>query len=128
MKTSVLFILLTLSSLAMAIPPGHWQCFAIDSTQSNFSANGDSMPLAQQAAMQACKQQSNQPASCRTAQSFCEQGPLSLIDNRCLVTDNAGHSWDTTGKSACNTAMDLCNQFLYLQAGPRGQCSIKHGS
>ncbi len=128
MKQSLLsLILMAMTTPTMAIPPGQWQCFAMDAKESNFSATGYSIPKAQAAAIRVCQQQSTHPKSCKSAQSYCEQGPLSLIDDRCLVTDNAGHSWDTTGKDSCKTAMDMCNQFLYLQAGARGQCSVKHG-
>jgi hypothetical protein len=128
MKYLLTITLLTITTITFAIPPGHWQCYAIDATQTNFEAIGETLAQAQQTAIHACKQQSSKPASCKSAQSFCEQGPLSLIDDRCLVTDNAGHSWDTTGHDACKSAMDMCNQFLYLQAGPRGQCSVKHAN
>ena len=127
MQKSLILILLAIHSVSFAIPPGLWQCFAIDAEQQNFLANGRSMQQAQRAAVEVCKQQSGKPRSCKSAQSFCEQGPLSLNGNRCLVTDNAGHSWDTTGSDACKSAMDMCNNFLYLQGGPRGQCSVKHG-
>ena len=129
MKESLLFvIILAITTVTFAIPPGLWQCFALDAQQRNFSANGNSLLEAQLAALKSCKNQSEKPKSCQSAQSFCEQGPLSLHEDRCLVTDNAGHSWDTNGVDACKTAIDMCNQFLYLQGGPRGQCSIKHGN
>ena len=113
--------------IAKSIPPGQWQCMAFDFKKNQFDAIGFSLPAAMTLAKSTCKKNSTQPASCQSAQSFCEQGPLSLNEPRCLVTDNAGHSWDTTGPDACKTAMSMCDNFLYLQAGPRGQCSVKHG-
>jgi hypothetical protein len=127
-KIITLLISLSMTSVVVfAIPPGQWQCMAIDSQQQNFTSTGSSQEAAMHAAVTVCKQQSSRAKSCKSAQSFCEQGPLSLNDDHCLVTDNAGHSWDTNGEDACKTAMNMCNQFLYLEAGPRGQCSVKHG-
>jgi hypothetical protein len=128
MKRTLCFSLsLLITSFSFAIPPGQWQCIAFDAKERDFPATATSMQGAINAATVACKRSSSQPGTCKSAQSFCEQGPLSLIEDRCLVTDDNGHSWDTTGQDSCKSAMSMCNQWQYLHGTPRGQCSVKHG-
>ncbi len=115
-----------ISTVAFAIPPGQWQCVAFDKNESNYSAVGTSPKLAQHAAIARCKKESYNAKTCRTAQSYCEQGPLSLLEDRCIVSDSAGRAWNTTGSNACTTALSLCNNYEYLNGVTRSQCTIKH--
>ncbi|AHE67184.1 hypothetical protein [Legionella oakridgensis] len=124
MKYASLLIYLVTTSLSAAIPPGQWQCFAFDSQERSYQGLGDTLQQAMEAAEAQCKNKSAQQ-HCKTAQSYCEQGPLSLIEDRCLVTDNNGHSWNATGSDACKTAMSLCTEWQFLH-GKTSQCSIKH--
>ena len=127
MKYTCFFLcLLTLTS-SFAIPPGQWQCIAFDAKERDFPAVGLSMPLAMEAAVALCKIESSQAKTCKSAQSFCEQGPLSLIEEGCLVTDDDGHSWEASGDDSCRTAMSMCNQWQYLHGSTRSACSVKHG-
>ena len=121
---SVLFCLLT-TTLSAAIPPGQWQCLAFDEQEHSYEALGMSMQQAMHAAATLCKMKTKQSKTCKTAQSFCEQGPLSLIEDRCLVSDENGRSWNTTGQNACKTAIELCNEYQFLH-GIESQCSVKH--
>ncbi len=66
------------------------------------------------------------PKTCRTAQSYCEEQPISG-QGRCIVTDDDGHAWDIDGEDSCKKAMSMCNRFLYLEGGAHGQCWIKYG-
>jgi len=113
-------------AIAIDIPPGQWQCMAMDNLDRNYGGYGKNMKKARQAARIACRKRSKNPRSCKTGQSFCEQGPVSLIENRCLVTDEFGRAWNTTGQDACRTAMYLCQQWQYLHGSTRSQCSVKH--
>jgi hypothetical protein len=126
MKYASFFLSLLIIPSAFAIPPGKWQCTAYDAKEHNFTAVGEAMDSAQRAAIAACHAASNQPKTCKSAQSFCEQGPLSLNSAECLVSDDTGRSWSADGSDACRTAMSMCYQFHYLQGGPHGQCTIKH--
>lgn len=126
MKYCIGLLVTCLTGYAFSTPPGYWQCMAFDSKQQSFSGVGESMEQAMFASKVKC--QNNSPVGhCKSAQSYCEQGPLSLSDDDCLVTDDDGHAWDTTGDNACRTALLMCNRFLALEGGPRGQCSVKHG-
>ena len=117
---------LLLSTAALAIPPGQWQCIAFDKNEGNYSAVGSSLRLAEGAAVARCKKESTAAKTCKSAQSFCEQGPLSLIEDRCVVSDGAGRTWNTTGTNACKTALTMCNNYEYLNGITRSQCNIKH--
>jgi hypothetical protein len=128
MKYVALFVSLIVITPVFANAPGHWQCIAIDAKENNYSATGLSIEAAMKTATQNCKKASPQPKSCKSAQSFCEQGPLSVNGEHCLVTDDDGHAWDLDGKDACRNALLMCNRFLALEGGPRGQCWVKHGS
>ncbi len=108
-----------------AIPPGKWRCIAYDAKEQNFPAVAPNLKHAMVAATSLCRNKSSLPKSCHVAESFCDQGPLSLIEDYCLVSDDMGHVWNTNGENACQTAMQLCNQFQFLQAQP-GQCNVKH--
>lgn len=121
---SLIFCLFS-TAISAAIPPGQWQCLAYDSAEKSYEGLGLNMRKAMQAATMHCKRDSQRQKSCKTAQSYCEQGPLSLVEDRCLVTDDYGHSWNTTGEDACKTAMELCNKFQYLN-NIASLCSIKH--
>jgi len=113
------------ASIPLTIPPGKWQCLAFDEQQHSFPGIGNNTRVAMIAARRLCRHQSKARLSCQTAQSYCEQGPLSLIENRCVVSDSKGHYWNTTGKSSCRVAMKLCTQWQYLH-GRATQCSVKH--
>lgn len=129
-KTSILkvhgyIILFFIATASIAqIPPGQWECFAFDSKKQNYEGLGETMQQAMNAAEANCKQRAKQ-RGCKTAQSFCEQGPLSLIEDRCLVSDNNGRSWNATGLNACQTALNLCNEWQFLH-GRMSPCIVKH--
>lgn len=131
MKSIIPFILLISPNLwaenliPSGIPPGKWQCIAFDAKEQNFPALEMNAKKAMHLALANCHTHSTLPKSCHVAESFCEQGPLSLIEDHCLVSDDQGHVWNTNGVNACQTAMELCNQFQALQAQP-GQCGVKH--
>ena len=126
----ITFLLLIISTAAFSIipetiPPGRWQCLAFDSLHHSYSGLGFNTHEAMFAANKACRKKSTARTSCKTAQSFCEQGPLSLIENRCMVGDSNGRTWNATGLNACKTAMKLCTQWQFLH-GKTTQCSVKH--
>ncbi len=113
-------------AIAIDIPPGQWQCMAVDTKERNYGAFGKSMNAARRAAKAECRRRSNYPKTCQTAQSYCEQGPVSLIEDRCIVSDESGRTWNTTGKNACHTAKYLCQQWQYLHGSTRSVCTVKH--
>lgn len=125
MKYISLLLCLSLPTLAAAIPPGQWQCTAFDGQESEYEAFGNSMKEAMDAALEGCKKKSPQRQTCKTAQSFCEQGPLSLMGDRCIVSDENGRTWNATGVDACKIAMQMCNEWQFLH-GIESQCSVKH--
>jgi hypothetical protein len=99
---------------------------AVDAKEQNYAAFGKSMRAARRAAKVACRRRSDHHKTCQTAQSYCEQGPVALIDNRCIVSDESGRTWNATGRTACRTAKQLCQQFQYLHGSTRSVCTIKH--
>jgi|GEM_PF-1700684 len=113
-------------AIAIDIPPGHWQCMAVDAKKENFGAHGKSVRAAKRAAKKECRKRSSVPKTCKTAQSFCEEGPKDLTGNRCIVSDESGRTWNTTGKNACRTAMYMCRQWQYLHGSTRSVCTVKH--
>lgn len=113
-------------AIAIDIPPGQWQCMAIDQKELNYAAFGKSMLAARRAAKAECRHRSAHKKTCITAQSYCEQGPVALIDNRCVVSDESGRIWNATGRTACRTAKQLCQQYQYLHGSTRSVCTIKH--
>ena len=117
--------MLAFASIHSTIPPGKWQCLAFDLKEHSFPGIAVNPKNAMKDAKLLCQQKSSLPRSCKTAQSFCEQGPLSLMGETCLVTDDGGHSWDTTGDHACKSAMELCTQFQFFY-NLATQCNIKH--
>jgi len=127
MKKTMCMLLCFISLQISAASPQQWKCMAIDAKNNNFEATGITIEKAISAAKQKCKAHSNQANTCKSAQSFCEQVSLSGNDDRCLVTDDDGHTWDLNGDNSCRTAMDMCNHFIYLEGGAHGQCWIKHG-
>lgn len=126
MKRISLITCLLISTATFAIPPGQWQCIAFDKNEGNYAAFGRTLQAAEHAATERCRKESNTPGTCKSAQSFCEQGPLSLIEDRCVVSDSAGRSWNTTGSNACKSALSMCNDYQYLNGITRSQCNIKH--
>lgn len=126
MKYISLLACLLITLQAVASPKGQWQCMAFDAKKRNFVATAKTIEKAMEDATTRCKQGSNQPKTCKSAQSFCEQGAFG-DDDRCLVTDDDGHAWDLNGDNACRTAMEMCNRFIYLEGGAHGQCWVKHG-
>lgn len=113
-------------AIAIDIPPGQWQCMAVDSKEKNYGGYGKSMNAARRAAKSECRRRSAVPRSCRTAQSYCEQGPVSLIEDRCVVSDGSGRTWNTTGQNACKSARYLCQQWQYLHGSTRSACVVRH--
>ncbi len=121
-----LFITLPTFAIAIDIPPGQWQCMAVDKKERNYAAFGKSMRSARHAAQVECRRRSEHPRTCRTAQSYCEQGPTTTIENRCVVSDESGRTWNATGRNACRTARYLCQQYQYLHGSTRSVCTVRH--
>ena len=120
MRYALLFMLSILSTTLFA---SHWQCLAFDESKRSFTAYGETIKQAMQAADTLCKSKSRK--RCKVAQSFCDQ--IAYIENRCLVTDNEGHAWNTTGPGACENAIALCRKWQFLRGtAQRGNCTIKH--
>lgn len=107
------------------IPPGQWMCYAFDGNNKSYEGMGDSVKTAMKDASKNCFNNSNNKKSCKTAQSYCQQGPLSLIDDRCVVTDTNGRTWNATGPRACDVALSLCKRWQFLH-GKTNPCSVKH--
>ena len=129
MKQFALLLLLLptllLAEVGSTIPPGKWQCLAFDLRGNSYQGIGDNTKGAMKNANIKCHHTSSLAKTCKSAQSYCEQGPLSIHEDTCLVTDESGHSWDTTGQDACKSAMELCVQFQFLY-NIASQCNIKH--
>ncbi len=117
--------LILVSSAYAQIPPGQWLCYAFDSREKSYEGLGKSVKQAMSQAKASCSKRSKYSKSCKTAQSYCQQGPLSLIEDRCIVTDSSGRTWNATGKNACDSALAMCNRWQYLH-GKMNQCSVKH--
>jgi hypothetical protein len=113
-------------AIAIDIPPGQWQCMAVDTKEKNYGGFGPSMRVARRVAKVECRRRSKYPKTCQTAQSYCEQGPTSTIDNRCIVSDESGRTWNMTGKNACRSARYACQQYQYLHGSTRSVCTIRH--
>jgi hypothetical protein len=123
-KILVMLPLLCLSFNLYAIPPGQWECSAFDNYKHNYKAYGKTLQQAMNNAYMKCSGGAKRRTGCRTAQSFCQQGPLSLIDDRCIVSDDAGRAWNTTGLNACKTALSLCTQWQFNSAPTTGSNCI----
>jgi hypothetical protein len=125
-KSLTLLILTMLTPLSFAqIPPGQWLCYAFDAQKQSYEGLGDSIKSAMKNADANCVKKSHQSRHCKIAQSYCEQGPLSLIDDRCVVSDTNGRSWNATGTDACKIALNMCTRWQFLH-GKTSQCSVKH--
>lgn len=125
MKPLYFLLYFLLPSLSFAIPPGQWQCLAFDSSEHSYAAFGMNINEAMRAANENCQQISGQKRNCKIAQSYCEQGPIALEENRCLVTDTNGRSWNVPGSNACNVALKLCTEWQF-QHNDAGQCMVSH--
>lgn len=106
------------------IPPGQWLCFAFDKQKQSYEGLGKTLVKAQHDAIANCRS-TGKLRTCKTAQSYCQQGPTSLIDNRCVVSDLNGRTWNATGHDACKTALSICTEWQFLH-GKTSQCSVKH--
>ncbi|WP_131775437.1 hypothetical protein [Legionella impletisoli] len=124
LKTIMILGCLITNTAFAQIPPGQWLCFAFDAQKKSYEGLGDSLKSAMRAANVTCREKSQQ-SGCKTAQSYCEQGPLSLTEARCLVTDTNGRSWTATGADACKIALSLCTRWQFLHS-KMSQCSVKH--
>lgn len=129
MKYFALIILMVSTTVSANIPSkiplGKWQCLAFDEKHYSYSGVGANTREAMHAAKKLCRNKSKSRLTCETAQSFCEQGPLSLIDDRCIVRDTNGRTWNATGINSCKTARKLCSQWQFLH-GKTNQCSVAH--
>lgn len=125
MKRLYFSLCLLISSPTFAVPPGQWQCLAFDAAKNSYAAVGMNVGEAMRDASANCRQISGQKQSCKTAESFCEQGPLALEDNRCLVTDTNGRAWNVPGTNACKVALKLCTEWQF-QHNDTGQCTVSH--
>lgn len=125
---SVLCILLLIQRTGFAFaPPGYWECSAFDGNNRGYNAIAKQRSKAINKAYQKCRNDSQIRSSCRTAQSYCTQGPLSLIDDRCVASDERGRTWNTTGVFACKTAVSLCTEWQFLHGNSRGStCVVRH--
>ncbi|MCP0913313.1 hypothetical protein NKV53_02880 [Legionella sp. 27cVA30] len=120
-----IFMLLSLITMnAYAAPAGQWQCLAFDAKEQSYQGFGVSISSAMQAATERCRKESS-CQDCKSAQSYCEQGALTLADDRCVVTDENGRAWDASGVNACKVAMSLCTEWQFLH-GKTSPCSIRH--
>lgn len=123
---TALGLIVQLPSYALA-PPGKWKCHAFDNKHRSFDGIANQRKQAISQAYASCRAGSSSKSTCRSAQSFCNQGPISLIDDRCVVTDDNGRAWNTTGMQACKTAVSLCNQWQIRHGNTRGStCLIRH--
>jgi len=123
---TVLGLFISLPSLATP-PPGHWECQAFDGNNRAYAAIAKQRQQAISKAYSKCRNTSRQRSTCRTAQSYCSQGPLSLIDDRCVVSDDNGRAWNTTGTKACKTGVSLCTQWQFRHGNSRGStCLVRH--
>lgn len=118
-------VVLFAARMPPAVPPGKWRCMTFDLKENTYSGIGTSIYQAAHESLSYCRRKSTLPKTCRVAQSFCEQGPLADLGDTCLVTDEQGHSWDTTGADACRSAMEMCAHFQWLYNLPTA-CSVKH--
>ena len=107
---------------AASIPAGQWQCSAFDEEENDYEALGANLQEAMHFAALRCKKNSPKPHSCKTAQSFCEQG---LGEMECLALDQTGRAFRATGSDACKDALEQCNDWQYLH-GIESQCLVKH--
>ena len=105
--------------------PGQWQCIAFDKQHDSFAGAGKNSTYAMRSAVRACQKKSKYRQTCKSAQSFCEQGPISLIDDRCTVRDRTGKTWNTTGEQACKVAKKQCVQWQFFH-GKTSQCNVVH--
>lgn len=126
-------ILTCFASILMLAPLAHaanvqqeWSCMSFDSKEQSYKATALTIEESMKNAKTVCQKNSSQPKTCRTAQSYCEEQPISG-QGRCIVTDDDGHAWDIDGEDSCKKAMSMCNRFLYLEGGAHGQCWIKYG-
>ncbi len=122
----MMFILALAPTTYASNIPQEWLCLAFDTKEQSYKATALTIDKAMKSALSSCKKDSNQPKTCRTAQSYCEEQPISG-QGRCIVTDDDGHAWDIDGEDSCKKAMSMCNRFLYLEGGAHGQCWIKYG-
>lgn len=126
-RLSFYTLILTFSSLTHASHvPTEWSCLAFDTKEQSYQATGLTIEQSMEKAKVSCKKSSTQPKTCRTAQSYCEEQPISG-HGRCIVTDDDGHAWDIDGENSCKKALSMCNRFIYLEGGAHGQCWIKYG-
>ena len=125
-KIAAFLLFLGLFNLSYAIEPGKWQCTSYDAENQLFVAQALNLQKAMHKAIRLCKNKSKYGA-CKTAQSFCQQGPISLIDDRCIATDDSGWTWNTSGRNACKTALSLCNQWAFKNGTALGtNCVVRH--
>jgi hypothetical protein len=106
--------------------PQEWSCLSFDAKEQSYKGKALTLDEAMKNAKSSCQKSSSQAKTCRTAQSYCEEQPISG-QGRCIVTDDDGHAWDIDGEDSCKKAMSMCNRFLYLEGGAHGQCWIKYG-
>ena len=125
MNYLIVLMCLLSTTLSAAIPPGKWQCFAFDEQKNSYEAFGLTLQNAKKGALLRCKKESSLHRSCKTAESFCEQGPIALSDDRCIVSDQDGHTWNGIGPAGCKAAMEQCSGYQLLQ-GPQSPCTIRH--
>lgn len=129
MKRQLLLLsALLCSAQVYAEPPlAVWKCYSFDYYRKSYDGIGKTVRLAMKDARKNCVQHSKKSHSCVTAQSYCEQGPLSNQEDRCIAVDGSGKSFNATGPEACDVAMTICNDWQFVHGNSqRRHCSIVH--
>lgn len=103
---------------------GEWQCMAFDANEKSYQATAPTMQQAMALALRLC-QNGSKKQRCRTAQSFCSQNPT---QDRCVVSDETGRAWNTTGPDACKSALEMCNRWQFLNGNTTDNnlCTVTH--
>lgn len=124
----MLLMLLIASPVTQALPPaGKWECHAFDAHKRNYTSIATYLQDAINKAYRSCRNNSQVRSTCRTAQSFCSEGPKKIAHRRCIASDIKGRTWFSNGPNACKSAMAQCNRWQFNHGHPRrGGCMIRH--
>jgi len=124
----MMLLLLIASPTSQALPPpGQWECHAFDAHKRNYSATATYLQDAINKSYRSCRNNSQVRSSCRSAQSFCTEGPKKIDHRKCIVTDIKGRSWFSRGPNACKSAMAQCYQWQFKRGQPHGgNCMVRH--
>ena len=126
-KILIAFLLCNLHNIQASPPVAQWKCFAFDFYGKSFQGLGEDIKHAMRDSRVNCLQHSSRRTTCKTAQSYCEQGPFSEGDNRCVAVDNSGKAFNATGAESCDVAITICDEWQYLHGNPQARnCRIVH--